>query len=103
MIAITLLNSVELLEHAQCIKDIGTVYDLTHAYYVEKWKTEINRESGHNGKNKLRTYEMLKLDFGPSEYVNNFFINKCQLSAFAKFRSGVAPIRLETGRYENLP
>ncbi len=39
---------------------------------------------------------MLKLDFGQSEYVNNIFINKRQRSAFAKFRCGVAPIRLET-------
>ncbi len=46
---------------------------------------------------------MLKLDFGPSEYVNNIFIIKRQRSAFAKFRCGVAPIRLETGQYENLP
>ncbi len=46
---------------------------------------------------------MLKQDFGPSEYVNNIFINKRQHSAFAKFRCEVAPIRLETGRYENLP
>ncbi len=81
---------------AQCIKDIGTVYDLIHAYYVEKCKTEINRESGCNGRNKLRTYKMLKQDFGPSEYVNNIFINKHQCSAFAKFRCGVAPFRLET-------
>ncbi len=43
---------------AQCIRDIGIVYDLIHAYYVEKWKTEINRESGRNGRNKLRTYKM---------------------------------------------
>ncbi len=43
------------------------------------------------------------MDFGPSEYVNNIFINKRQLSAFTKFRCGVASIRLETGRYENLP
>ncbi len=45
----------------QCVKDIGTVYDLIHAYYFEKWKTEINRESGHHGRNKLRTYK-IKLD-----------------------------------------
>ncbi len=45
---------------------------------------------------------MLKQDFGPSEYVNNIFINKRQHSASAKFRCGVAPMRLETGRYENL-
>ncbi len=87
----------------QCVKDIGTVYDLIHAYYVEKWKTEINRESGRNGRNKVRTYKMLKQVFGPSEYVNNIFINKHQRSTFTKFRCGVAPIRLETGRYENLP
>ncbi len=75
---------------ALCVKDIGTVYDLTHAYYVEKWKNEINMESGHNVRNKLRTYKMLKQDFGPSEYVNNIFINKHQHSAFTKFRCGVA-------------
>ncbi len=45
---------------------------------------------------------MLKQNFGPSEYVNNTFINKRHRSAFAKFRCGVAPIRLETGLYENL-
>ncbi len=35
--------------------------------------------------------------------MNNIFINKRQRSAFARFRCGVAPIRLETERYENLP
>ncbi len=24
---------------AQCVKDIGIVYDFINAYYVEKWKT----------------------------------------------------------------
>ncbi len=31
------------------------------------------------------------------------FINECQRSAFTKFRCSVAPIRLETGQYDNLP
>ncbi len=35
--------------------------------------------------------------------MNNIFINKHHLSAFAKFRCEVPPIRLETGRYEYLP
>ena len=30
-------------------------------------------------------------------------MSSCHRSAFAKFRCGVAPIRLETGRYEGLP
>ncbi len=51
----------------------------------------------------IRIYKMLKQDFRPSKYVNNIFINKHRCRAFAKFRCGVAPIRPETGRYENLP
>ena len=31
------------------------------------------------------------------------FIPKAHKSAFAKFRCGTAPLRLETGRYENIP
>jgi hypothetical protein len=48
-----------------------------------------------NGQNKLRTYELFKSEYGVE--------NDCKVlvpfndrSAFAKFRCGVAPIRLET-------
>ena len=39
-------------------------------------------------------------------YTNHYckiIMPKCHRSAFAKFRCGVAPLRLETGRYEGLP
>ena len=53
-----------------------------------------------NGNNKLRTY--CKNIFQTEFYVKNIMI-RSHRSALAKFRSGVAPIRIETGRYQKLP
>ena len=50
---------------------------------------------------KLRTYKLFKDDCKPSYYLKVIH-NKNYRSALAKFRCGVAPIRLETGRYEQL-
>ena len=51
---------------------------------------------------KLRTYRQFKQDCKTACYLKQVY-NKNHRSALAKFRCGVAPIRLETGRYENLP
>ena len=71
--------------------------------YTEKWKNELNRERARrgNGQNKLRTYRTFKSNFETETYVKMIMPFSWR-SAFAKFRSGVAPLRLETGRYENL-
>ena len=53
------------------------------------------------GGNKLRTYFKFKSAFETENYVNMSF-TRGKRSAIAKFRCGVAPIRLETGRYEGL-
>ena len=73
-------------------------------FYKNKWLNEINREDSVRGpgRNKLRTYRLLKQEFGAAEYVKHPFLTKQQRSALAKFRCGVAPLRLETGRYEGL-
>ena len=52
--------------------------------------------------NKLRTYSKFKNTFSSEPYLKMTLTRK-QRSALAKFRCGVAPLRLETGRYENLP
>ena len=71
--------------------------------YVEKWEQEINRDGGKNGKgkNKLRTYRLFKI-----KYVSEFYVftimPKGHRSALAPFRCATAPLRIETGRYENL-
>ena len=70
--------------------------------YVINWKCILNKDDGKRGGNKLRTYRLFKNDFYPEPYVISD-MPRCYRSAMAKFRCGVAPIRVETGRYENIP
>jgi len=72
--------------------------------HITSWKDEINRDIGPSGRgrNKLRTYRLFKHDYMLENYVNARIPLKHR-SALAKFRCGVAPLRLETGRYENVP
>jgi hypothetical protein len=69
--------------------------------WTGNWKAEVNREHSRTaGSNKLRHYKRFKNEFGVEDYVSIIHYN--HRSAFAKFRCGVAPIRVETGRYEGL-
>ena len=52
--------------------------------------------------NQLNGLEVFKNIFQTEFYVENI-MTRSHRSALAKFRCGVAPIRLETGRYEKLP
>ena len=71
--------------------------------HVRDWSSEIHRDTGRsgNGRNKLRTYRLFKSRYEVEEYCK-LFLPVMHRSAFAKFRCGVAPIKIETGRYENL-
>lgn len=71
--------------------------------FVNEWHKDLNREQAArgNGRNKLRTYRIFKKEYKCEPYL------KCSMSrqhrsAYAKFRCGVAPLRIETGRYENI-
>ena len=64
----------------------------------EKWLQLINKPEG----NKLRTYCLFKNTFETEFYVQSI-MSRQHRSAFAKFRCGVAPLALETGRYNNTP
>ncbi len=68
---------------------------------LAKFKLEW-RHRVHNNTGKLRLYGCFKKDYGTEEFVTKRLPGYYR-SAYAKFRCGVAPIRLETGRYENLP
>ena len=70
---------------------------------VAEWHDAINRETGRSGVggNKLRTYRIFKSSYETEKYCK-VSLPVTQRAAFAKFRCGVAPIRLETGRFENL-
>lgn len=74
--------------------------------YIVEWKDiNINNIVGPSGRgrNKLRTYKLFKDEYVTESYVKCHRIPRKHKSAFAKFRCGVAPLRLETGRYENIP
>ena len=74
------------------------------SHFENQWLMDVCREEGitGRGRNKLRTYRLFKTSFGTSHYVKDSHLTGAQRSAMAKMRCGVAPIRLETGRYENL-
>ena len=79
---------------------LNNMNDVLHRYYMEIWLHTVNREEGRNGtRNKLRTYKLFKQEFAVEPYVKSI-MNKSNRSILAKFRCGVAPIRIETGRYE---
>ncbi len=69
-----------------------------------QWRADINSEISHTGrgKNKLRTYRLFKCSFGTSHYLKDTHLTSAQHSVMGKMRCGVAPICLETGRYEGL-
>ena len=50
------------------------------------------------GGNKLRTYRTFKNEFITEPYLS-IIVHKEYRSAYAKFRCGVAPLKIETGRY----
>ena len=70
--------------------------------YEEQWNNLLNadfaRRGQEEGGNKLRTYRRVKQNYATEQYVK-ILIQKKYRSAYAKFRCGVAPIKLETGRY----
>lgn len=71
--------------------------------YASEWQSNLNRVEAIRGQghNKLRTYRKFKDIIKTEEYLKQV-INFKHRSALAKFRCGVAPIRIETGRYEQL-
>lgn len=71
--------------------------------HVDRWRDSINSSTGPSGKgrNKLRTYNIFKQEYSTELYVTAI-MPRSHRSAMAKFRSGTAPLRIETGRYENM-
>ena len=85
-------------------KLIDTVHDAALESFKSKWSLQINSVVGPSGGglNKLRTYCKFKKEFRTENYCQMILPLKHR-SAFAKFRCGVAPLKIETGRYENIP
>ena len=70
---------------------------LLHQEWKEKLLSSTSVASERFGGNKLRTYKTFKQDFITEPYVC-IAAQKKYRYAYAKFRCGVAPIKIETGR-----
>ena len=98
------------IEQYSSITDVIPKYDLLNkvedrlkSKHKADWFQSINAvigPSGH-GNNKLRTYCLYKKDYVTEKYCKLIMPHRHR-SAFCKFRCGVAPLRIETGRFEGL-
>ena len=81
---------------------MAAVNDDLKVYYELQWKEKLNSDvavrGAEFGGNKLRTYKKFKSSFSTEVYVSIPHQKKYR-SAYAKFRCGVAPIKIETCRY----
>ena len=82
---------------------VNSVESKLFEIFVAQWYGRINNEIGPSGRgrNKLRVYKLMKTSFVTERYCE-MMLPQRHISAFSKFRCGVAPIRIETGRYEGL-
>ena len=96
-----MLNSYDLTEYVQLpfsYKQFKTdVSDKLILNHVVKWRNDLQNTVG-----KLRTYKLFKHCYETESYCR-IPLPYRQRSALAKFRCGVAPLRIETGRYQNIP
>jgi len=68
----------------------------------QSWLNDVRRvesRTGH-GRNKLRTYARFKSEFELEPYLMCIHDERKRLLLF-KLRTGIAPLRIETGRYES--
>ena len=99
--------------HMDHMANVGYHFDVSHClqdmdvvlfeHYEVLWVAELSRVTGRNntGRNKLRTYRQFKTEFKVEPYVMEI-MSVAMRDSMAKFRSGTAPIHLETGRYMNI-
>ncbi|KAK6181789.1 hypothetical protein SNE40_009574 [Patella caerulea] len=96
--------NIDMNSYVNTRKLVCDVFESNSYVYLEKWFNDITHVSAKvgQGHNKLRTYRLFKSLYGPEKYVTDNLVSSHR-SALAKFRCGVAPLRLETGRYEGIP
>ncbi|CAG2206578.1 unnamed protein product [Mytilus edulis] len=83
----------------------NVLYDKLLSQLYDEWSNNLNKtvsQRNGNGGNKLRTYRTFKTSLHTEEYMHKVIVPSHR-RAYAQFRCGVAPIRLETGRFERLP
>ncbi len=93
-----LCNTEQYVVEGKVLSDLDNVLS---EHFENLWHTRVNRVESIRGpgRNELRTYKLFKQNITTEHYL--LLYNKKHRPAMAKFRAGVAPLRLETGRYDN--
>ena len=86
--------------------NIDTVFDIYVIRHIESINFEKYKENWYSDlmlqeRSKLRTNRLFKQNYGTEKYLLTNIPGKYK-SALAKFRCGVAPLKIETGRYEGI-
>ena len=77
---------------SKSVINLSKVDEHLNVFYARKWQEDVHHVP------KLRTYRVFKTEFKTEEYVKlNMYKN--ERSIMCQFRSGVLPLRIETGRF----
>ena len=76
---------------------IKNIENVSFDRYKRKWHDDLML----NERSKLRIYRLFKNDSFKEKYLSVNMSGKYK-SSFSKFRCGVAPLKIETGRYEGV-
>ena len=82
---------------------IADIENILFENFVTTWLARINSNVGPSGRgrNKLRLYKTFKQNYSVENYCK-MMLPVRHRAAFSKFRCGVAPIRIETGRSRDM-
>ena len=95
------LSNIETMQSSDTRQSLKELNEVLFEENEIRWYAGLMRPGAVRGagQNKLRTYRTFKKEWVSEPYVST--VNtRSHRSALAKFRCGVAPLRLETGRYE---
>ena len=87
--------NIDFIFNKSSIKMLET---LNFEKFKDKWSLDLNNDN----RSKLRTYRIFKQEYCVEKYLQANMPGRFR-SAFSKFRCGVAPLKIETGRYEGIP
>ena len=82
--------------HSKSTVNLAITKQMITAYYASKWSRDIQTVS------KLKFYRLLKGEFTCENYVT-LNLMKSERSTMCQLRSGILPLRIETGRYIGEP
>ena len=77
---------------SKTLVDLKVTNGIITQHYRDKWSHDVTNMP------KLRTYKIFKTDFNCEDYMT-MNLSKYERSLLCQFRTGILPLRIDTGRY----